>query len=121
MISGMKQRKLAAREHLRAVLNCLNQLELDLAVPENILRPIDPTCETRCHYDDIPFITNGTTGCARWDAPCKHQPHSHMRLVLGADEGSPLYAAVMYLHSKDVAVRLVRDELPHGLHGVRPV
>ena len=113
-ISGIKQRKLAAREHLRAVLNCLNQLDLDLSTPETILRPIDTSCEMRTHYDNIPFVTDQNTGCSRWDAPCEYMENSHLRLVLGADEGSPLFAAVQFLHSRDVAVRLVRDELQLG-------
>ena len=112
-MSGMKQRKLPAREHLRAVLNCLNQLDLDLAVADNILRPMDPSCESRHHYNGIPFVSNGTTGSARWDAPCEHDPRRHLRLVLGADEGSPLLSAVMFLHAQNVSVRLVRDELSH--------
>ena len=111
VLGEIKQKKLAAREHLRAVLNCLNHLDLDMSVPKNVLRPIDPTCEFRSHHGHLPFISNKITGCSRWDAPVDVEESNHMRLILGADEGSPLFTAVMFLHSKNVAVRLARDEL----------
>ena len=111
VLGEIKQKKLAAREHLRAVLNCLNHLDLDMAIPKNVLRPVDPTCEFRSHHGHVPFISNKTTGCSRWDAPNDFLDASHMRLILGADEGSPLFTAVMFLHSNHVAVRLARDEL----------
>ena len=111
VIGKIKQRKLAAREHLRAVLNVLSQLDVDLAVPQNVLKPIDVANEDRSHHDGIPFVWNKTTGVSRWDAPCQYEKSGHLRLVLSADEGSPLFAAVMFLHSKHVSMRLVRDEL----------
>ena len=105
-------KKLAAREHLRAVLHCLDQLDVDMAVPKNVLKPMDPLLELRSHHEKVPFITNKTTGVSRWDAPQESEKQDHLRLVLAADEGSPLFAAVMFLNSKNVAVRLARDELP---------
>ena len=82
-----------------------------MSVPKNVLRPIDPTCELRSHHGDLPFISNKNTGFSRWDAPVDVEESNHMRLILGADEGSPLFTTVMFLHSKNVAVRLARDEL----------
>ena len=113
VIGRIKQKKIAAREHLRAVLNCLSQLELDLAVPQEPLKRVDPTCEVRLFHGNAAFRWNKVDGTAKWDTPtdrpgCAGQ---HLRLVLHADEGSPLFSAVMFLHSRNVAVQLVRDEL----------
>ena len=111
VLGKMKQKKRAAREHLRAVLNVLSQLDSDLAVPQNVLRPIDCPHEERCFHGDIPFLWHKGSGAAKWDAPNQFEKTEHLRVVLGADEGSPLFSAVMFLHSKSVSVRLVRDEL----------
>ena len=111
VIGRIRQKKLAAREHVRAVVHCLSHLQLDLSVPRNVLRPINIGTEARGHHEGVPFLYNTTTGYAKWDAPCTHEPSNHLRVVIGADEGSPLFSACMFLHSKNVAVRLVRDEL----------
>ena len=109
-IAAIRQKRLAAREHLRAVGNILKQMDLDLCVPQEPLRPIDPSKDMRGFYDRRAFRWDGTSGTAVWDSPDLQHGTQHLRLVLQPDEGSPLWSAFQYLVSKNAAVHFIRDE-----------
>ena len=92
-------------------------MNLDFAVPEHPLRPLEPGMEVRAWHDGRPFLYRTDTGTATWDGPDLQGDGSsdHLRIVLQPDEGGPLYSAYQFLLSKHVAVHFLRDEAPLGI------
>ncbi|CAE7582444.1 unnamed protein product, partial [Symbiodinium sp. CCMP2456] len=116
-IGKLRQQKLAAREHLKAVLHVVSLLELHLQPPTPLLRPVNPQqLERREYYDGRAYITDERTGAAIWnDIPVEQAP-SLVRLVLCPDEGSPLYSGYQFLAQRGLPLALLRDELQLGIH-----
>ncbi|CAE7299579.1 unnamed protein product, partial [Symbiodinium sp. KB8] len=115
-ISKIRQKKLSAREQMRACMHVLSVLDLELLVGTDVLRPLDPVRgEKRIMEDGNAWLWDPATGEASWDCLTpRHQ--SHLRLVVAPDEGSTLWAAFTFLASQNFKVNFVRDELsPHKL------
>ena len=115
MLSAIHQKRVVSREHLRAVVNVLQHvgLELDDTRPQHMLRAVAPASESR-HLHRIGsrclgFIADKTTGEARWD--CTLNPSAHQRLILSPDEGGPLFCAYVHLANAGAAIHFQRDEL----------
>ncbi|CAE7242670.1 unnamed protein product [Symbiodinium microadriaticum] len=110
-ISKIRQKKLSAREQMRACMHVLSVLDLELLVGTVVLRPLDPARgEKRMVEDGKAWLWDPATGEASWDCLTpRHQ--SHLRLVLAPDEGSTLWAAFTFLASQNFKVNFVRDEL----------
>ncbi|CAE7946240.1 unnamed protein product [Symbiodinium sp. KB8] len=67
-ISTIRQKKLAAREQLQALLHTLNMLDLELKLPEHGLHAADTANgEVRISSPDGCFLWNANTGHAVWD------------------------------------------------------
>ena len=84
------------------------QMNLELTVADQPLRPVDPSCESRLLYDHRAFIANRATGEAQWSTVTEDKK---LRVTFCPDEGSTLFAAYQYLLSHDALVCLLRDEL----------
>ncbi|CAE7820525.1 unnamed protein product [Symbiodinium sp. CCMP2592] len=115
-IGKLRQQKLAAREHLKAVLHVVSLLDLQLQPPSPLLRPVKhEQHERRDYYDGRAYITDQTTGAAVWnDIPVEQAP-GLVRIVLCPDEGSPLYSGFQFLAQRGLPLALLRDELPLGI------
>ncbi|CAE7225019.1 unnamed protein product [Symbiodinium sp. CCMP2592] len=111
-ISKIRQKKLSAREQMRACMHVLSVLDLELLVGDQVFRPLDTTRgEKRMLEDGKAWLWDPATGEASWDCLTpRHQ--SHLRLILAPDEGSTLWSAFTFLAGKNFKVNFVRDELP---------
>ena len=87
------------------------QLDLELCVPTNPLRPVQPGQEIRGFHDQGPFKFNLTDGSACWDYVWSKNDTKHPRVVICPDEGSPMFSAWQFLLSRDALAHLSRDEL----------
>ncbi|CAE6956521.1 unnamed protein product [Symbiodinium sp. CCMP2592] len=110
-ISSIRQKKLSAREQMRACMHVLSVLDLELLVGDSFLRPLDAQKgEKRMVEDGKAWLWDPSTGEAAWDCLTpRHQ--SNLRLVLAPDEGSTLWSAFTFLASQSFKVNFVRDEL----------
>ena len=109
MLKDIKQKRLAAREELKAVLHTLSLAGMELHKPDHVLRPVDTSSgELRLLKGNKPFLWNPSTGNGQWDYvwDC-----SALRLVVSPDEGGPLWSAFLWLSSRGHKVHFVRDEL----------
>ena len=110
MLSRIKQKRLSAREELKAVLHTLSLAGLELCC-ERPLRPRDTSQqETREWQGGRPFLCHPTSGEAEWDV-LQALEKKKLRVVLSPDEGGPLWAAFMWLNTKGCKVNFIRDEL----------
>ena len=116
MLSKIRQRKLVARDHMRALCHVLTQLQLDLHIPATPLRPIVPGQELRCKHNGRPFRWSLATGCATWEDVSANPDPCRPRLVLSPDEGSPMFSAFQFMATKGCLIHLARDELQPGLN-----
>ena len=115
ILKGVHQQRLSSRDHLRAVGNILQHvgLDLDMCFGQTLLQPVNPIHERReLHVvggKHLAFVTNTSTGQARWDTLMDSD--SHTRLILCPDEGSALFCGYIYLAVQGAAVGFNRDEL----------
>ncbi|CAE7822907.1 unnamed protein product [Symbiodinium sp. CCMP2456] len=110
ILSRIKQKRLSAREELKAVLHTLSLAGLEMCC-ERPLRPRNTTQqETRECQGGRPFLCHPTSGEAEWDVL---QPSEKKKLgvILSPDEGGPLWSAFMWLNTKGCKVNFIRDEL----------
>ena len=117
VLKKIRQERLSARELLRCVCHTLNVLDVELRVPDHILRPLDvSTGERRLWVGKQAFLWSPTSGNAHWDSVQEHSA-SDLRLVIQPDEGSPMCCVVQYLQSRGHRILLWRDSLwePHLL------
>ncbi|CAE7360416.1 unnamed protein product [Symbiodinium sp. CCMP2592] len=111
-IKEVHQKKLAAKEQLQALHNCIQHMGInfDQLWPDESLRPINPLMEQRlCHRfegEDRMYVHNAMTSECHWE-PLNG---AHYRLVLAPDEGSSLFTGFMFLASKGAAIGFNRDE-----------
>ena len=111
-IKDVHQKKVAAKEQLLAVHNCIQHVgfSFDQIWPEEGLRPIDPLIETRLSHEfegeTRTYVHNAITKECHWE-PLNGE---HYRLVLAPDEGSSLFTGFMFLASKGAAIGFNRDE-----------
>ena len=91
-------------------MHILEQLgtSLDECKPLTPLRSIGNHEERHEHYTGDSFIWHTSTGESEWEMV--GQP-THKRLIISADEGSPLYAGYRYLLTHGVAINVIRDNL----------
>ena len=114
-LSRIKQERLASRQELKAVANILSHigLELDGFFPKQPLLPRGDN-ESRQVYmvgsENFSFVYDNESGNCRWDVPM-HSASGDVRLVLCADQGSPLFSCFQYLAFAGMNVLLIRDEL----------
>eukprot|EP00439_Symbiodinium_sp_Y106_P029267 s1198_g3.t1 len=88
----IKQRRLAAREEVQAVMHTLSLAGLELRKPERILRPPDlKSGETRLTDASLgPMLWHTESGAAQWDVVLP-EDLQELRVVLAPDEGGPLW------------------------------
>ena len=110
-LGKIRQRKLVARDHVRALGHTLVQMQLDLRIPSSPLRAVLPTEEARCKHNGRPFRWSFLTGAATWEDVYMEQDPSTPRVVLSPDEGSPMFSAFVFMATKGCLVHLARDEL----------
>ncbi|CAE7029006.1 unnamed protein product [Symbiodinium sp. KB8] len=111
MISKIRQKKLSAREQMRACMHVLSVLDLELLVGTQVLRPLDTARnEKRIMEDGKAWLWDPNTGEATWDH-LTPMHKSNLRLILAPDEGSTLWAAFTFLANRNFKVNFVRDEL----------
>ena len=110
-LGKIRQRKLVARDHLRALGNILSQMQLDLRIPPSPLRPVIPGQERRCKHNGRPFRWNEADGTAIWDDLEQERDPTRPRVVLSPDEGSPMFASFQFMANKGCQIHLSRDEL----------
>ena len=86
----IKQRRLAAREEVQAVMHTLSLAGLELRKPERILRPPDlKSGETRLTDASLgPMLWHTESGAAQWDVVLP-EDLQELRVVLAPDEGAP--------------------------------
>ncbi|CAE7245477.1 hemA [Symbiodinium sp. CCMP2592] len=111
-ISKIRQQRLSTREHLRAVLHCMELLECELEPPKQTLmgaRPKEHLIVEK--YDGCSFRCNTQSGESEWLRVDKEL----LRLVLQGDQGGPLYSAYQYAAAKGFPVCFIRDESHPGL------
>ena len=116
MLGKIRQRKLVARDHLRALGNILSQMQVDLHIPSSPLRPVTPGEEKRCKHNGRPFRWNVADGTATWDDIGGDEEPTRPRVVLSPDEGSPMFAAYQFMAGKGCQIHLSRDELQLGVY-----
>ena len=115
-VGKLRQQKLAAREHLKAVLHVVSLLDLELQPPCPLLRPVKhEQHERREYYDGRACITDQRTGAAVWNDIPVEQARGLVRIILCPDEGSPLYSGFQFLAQRGLPLTLLRDELPLGI------
>ena len=115
-LGKIRQRKLVARDHLRALGNILSQMQLDLNMPLAPLRPVIPGEESRLKHEGRPYKWNHADGSSTWDNVCQDRDPCRPRLVISPDEGSPMFATFQYMAGKGCLIHLARDELLLGQH-----
>ena len=81
---------------------------LDDCIPQIPLRPVTNEEERQEHYSGDFFLWNKASGQSEWEMVGQK---THKRLVISADEGSPLYAAYRFLLNHNTAINVVRDNL----------
>ena len=114
-ISTIRQKKLAAREQLQALLHTLNMLDLELKLPEHGLHAADTANgEVRISSPDGCFLWNANTGHAVWDKILEDDLQD-LRVVLSPDEGSSMFCCYAFLAGNGFRVGWCRDELQLGL------
>ncbi|CAE7596873.1 unnamed protein product [Symbiodinium sp. CCMP2456] len=114
-ISTIRQKKLAAREQLQALLHTLNMLDLELKLPEHGLHAADTANgEVRITSPDGCFLWNANTGQAVWDK-IMEADLKDLRVVLSPDEGSSMFCCFAFLAANGFRVGWCRDELQLGL------
>ncbi|CAE7260079.1 unnamed protein product [Symbiodinium sp. CCMP2592] len=117
-LGALKEEKLAAKQELKALGNILGHVgfSLDQIWGSCPLAPVNGDGEMRIlHTVDnmsIAFVIDSSGAC-RWDSLADDS--EHVRLVMGADQGSPLYSCYQYLAGHGASITLIRDEL-HKLH-----
>ncbi|CAE7800271.1 unnamed protein product [Symbiodinium sp. CCMP2592] len=115
-LNAIKQDKLSSRQELKAVVNILSHVgvEMDGFFPTQPLLPRGCN-EARQVYrvgsENFSFVHNKESGDCRWDVPM-HSASEDARLVLCADQGSPLYSCFQFLAHAGANILLIRDELP---------
>ena len=93
---------------MKAVGHILQQMGVDFSVPERPLTPVNWDAQRRAMYGNRAFKYDVFSGCAEWDTM---EPQTGLlRVVLQADEGSPLHSAVQFLMSKQCLIHFIRDE-----------
>ena len=118
-LNAIKQEKLASRQEMKAVMNALSHvgMSMDSFFPKNPLTPKVRDMEERqvleLNSQKFAFIYNKHTGQTRWDVPM-HSATQDIRLVLCADQGSPLHTCFQFLAFSGASIGLIRDELPPG-------
>ncbi|CAE7802321.1 unnamed protein product [Symbiodinium sp. CCMP2592] len=119
-LNAIKEEKLSARQEMKAVMNILSHvgMSMDSFFPTNPLTAKVCGMEERqvlkLNSENFAFIYNTRTGQSRWDVPM-HSATQDIRLVLCADQGSPLYTCYQFLAFSGASIGLIRDEL-HKLH-----
>ena len=118
-LNAIKQEKLASRQELKAVMNILSHVGMEL----DAFFPGEPLTATVCGMEErrilelnsqnCAYILNKETGLVRWDTPM-HSATQGIRLVLCADQGSPLHTCFQFLALSGASISLIRDELPPG-------
>ena len=115
VLSSIHEKRIVSRDHLRAVVNVLQHvgLELDQTFGPNMLKAVAPACEARFVHrignECLGYIADKRTGQARWDYAVN--PSDHERLILSPDEGGPLFCAYVHLANSGSAIHFQRDEL----------
>ncbi|CAE6970138.1 unnamed protein product, partial [Symbiodinium sp. KB8] len=102
-----------------AVMNILSHVGMEL----DAFFPGEPLTATVCGMEErrilelnsqnCAYILNKETGLVRWDTPM-HSATQGIRLVLCADQGSPLHTCFQFLALSGASISLIRDELPPG-------
>ena len=111
MLKKIKQDRLAAREHLRALGQTLSILGLELQLPEHNLRPLNLEIrEQRLFTNGSAYLWSAETGSAHWDT-VRPASGSELRLTLQPDEGSPMFCTCQFLQAKGFRILFCRDEL----------
>ncbi|OLQ00981.1 hypothetical protein AK812_SmicGene16301 [Symbiodinium microadriaticum] len=114
-LNKIKQERLASRQELKAVVNVLSHvgLDMDAFYPKQPLLPRGSNEARHVHQigsENCCFVYDKYSGDSRWDVPM-HAASEDVRLVLCADQGSPLYSCFQYLAFAGLNVWLIRDEL----------
>ena len=114
-LNKIKQERLASRQELKAVVNVLSHvgLDMDAFYPKQPLLPRGSNEARHVHQigsENCCFVYDKHSGDSRWDVPM-HAASEDVRLVLCADQGSPLYSCFQYLAFAGLNVWLIRDEL----------
>ena len=113
----MKEDRVSAKQELKAVANALSHigLTMDDLWSTTPCAPINPETEVRClHCVDNKFmgyVVNKESGKCRWDTHLPQEGSAGLRLILGPDQGSPLFSAFQYLVFHNANIGLIRDEL----------
>ena len=110
-LGRIRQKRLSAREHLRALGHILSQLDLDILTNDRPMTPILAGEERRAVHHSRPFKWRTSDGTSVWDDIPEAADSCRPRLVLCPDEGSPMFSAWQFLVSRGALVHLARDEL----------
>ncbi|CAE7343813.1 unnamed protein product, partial [Symbiodinium necroappetens] len=111
VLKTIKQKRLAAREELKAVLHTISLAGMELQKPDHVLRPADSSSgEVRLFRGNQPFLWSPSTGNGHWDMVLESQ-QNRLRLVLSPDEGGPLWAAFTWMANQGYKINFIRDEL----------
>lgn len=108
----IKQRRLAAREEVQAVMHTLSLAGLELRKPERILRPPDlKSGETRLTDASLgPMLWHTESGAAQWDVVLP-EDLQELRVVLAPDEGGPLWSGFQWLAKQGYRIGFLPDLL----------
>ncbi|CAE7672747.1 unnamed protein product [Symbiodinium sp. CCMP2456] len=115
-LSCIKQDRLASRQELKAVVNILSHvgMSMDSFFPRNPLKAKVCGREDRqvhtVNNENLAFISDKESGQTRWDVPMQSASED-LRLVLCADQGSPLFTCYQFLAHSGANISLIRDEL----------
>lgn len=118
-LSCIKQDRLASRQELKAVVNILSHvgMSMDSFFPRNPLKAKVCGREDRqvhtVNNENLAFICDKESGQTRWDVPMQSASED-LRLVLCADQGSPLFTCFQFLAHSGANISLIRDELLPG-------
>ncbi|CAE7454819.1 unnamed protein product [Symbiodinium sp. CCMP2592] len=110
-LNAIKEEKLSARQEMKAVMNILSHvgMSMDSFFPTNPLTAKVCGMEERqvleLNSENFAFIYNTRTGQSRWDVPM-HSATQDIRLVLCADQGSPLYTCYQFLAFSGASIGL---------------
>ncbi|CAE7244854.1 unnamed protein product, partial [Symbiodinium sp. CCMP2592] len=111
----IRQRRLAAREEVQAVMHILSLAGLDFRLSERQLRPPDlRNGEIRLTDASLgPMLWHTESGAVQWDAVLP-EDLQELRLVLAPDEGGPLWAGFQWLAKRGYRISFLPD-LMHKL------
>ncbi|CAE7707516.1 unnamed protein product [Symbiodinium sp. CCMP2592] len=115
----IRQRRLAAREEVQAVMHILSLAGLDFRLSERQLRPPDlRNGEIRLTDASLgPMLWHTESGAAQWDAVLP-EDLQELRLVLAPDEGGPLWAGFQWLAKRGYRISFLPDLMYLGFGSV---